>query len=268
MHVFDNTNLGHGFRKYFTVEPALTDAQRDAVFEVRHQVYCEDLKFESERPDCRETDEHDRNSLHCLLRTATQPPSAVGCTRLILTRPHEPDYLLPFEQTCESTLDRSIIDPARLPRDRIAEVSRLAVVAAFRRRKGEARQQLGIDVGDYGTQNQPRFPYVPVSLYLGAVALASRSGIETLFVLTEPRLATHFGHLGVGIRQIGQPVSHRGQRVPSMMDVPTIIRDMRQLLRPLWRVVCEEIERGFEGNTLAPARAAEPAPMTTRSAPA
>ena len=85
-----------------------------------------------------------------------------------------------------------------------------------------------------------------IGLYLGAVALAARSGIDTLFVLTEPRLASHFAKLGVDIVQIGGPVEHRGLRVPSMMHVPTIIKDMRFLVKPIWRVIQEEIEQGFE----------------------
>ena len=79
------------------------------------------------------------------------------------------------------------------------------------------------------------------------MALAERHGIDTLFVLTEPRLAAHFARLGVEIRQIGAPVEHRGTRIPSMMDVRAIIADMRILLRPIWRAVREDIERGAEG---------------------
>jgi len=79
------------------------------------------------------------------------------------------------------------------------------------------------------------------------VALAERNGIDTLFVLTEPRLATHFARLGVEIRQIGSPVEHRGTRIPSVMDVGSIISDMRMLLKPIWRAVREDIERSNGG---------------------
>ena len=245
-------NLADGFCKYFSIDAAVTPAQLDAVFNIRHQVYCEDLKFEPEHPDRKETDEHDSNSLHCLLRTAGATPQPVGCTRLVCARAGTPDYLLPFERTCEQTLDRTIVDPARLLRERIGEVSRLAVVAAFRRRRGEARQVFGLDSGDYGAPFQPRFPYVPISLYLGVVALAARNQIDTLFLLTEPRLATHFARLGVDIRQIGQPVMHRGARIPSMIDVPAIIADLRPFLRPLWDHIYAAMEPGKRDVTTAP----------------
>lgn len=244
MLLFGSPNLADGFRKYFSIEAAVTPAQRDVVFNIRHQVYCEDLKFEPERADRRETDEHDAHSLHCLLRTAATAPLAVGCTRLVLGRADAPDYLLPFERACAQTLDRSIVDPARLPRDRIGEVSRLAVISAFRRRRGEARQVFGLGSGDYGAPSQPRFPYVPISLYLGVVALAARNQIDTLFLLTEPRLITHFGRLGVNIRQIGQPVMHRGARIPSMIETQEIINNLRPFLRPLWELIYAAMEPG------------------------
>jgi N-acyl amino acid synthase of PEP-CTERM/exosortase system len=245
MQLFDRFNLGHGFRKYFEIEPALDDGLRDDVYRIRHEVYCQELAFEPVRPDRRETDDYDAHSLHCLLRTSHEPKQMVGCTRVVLARPGDPDHPLPFERTCEKTLDRSIIDPARLPRDRIAEVSRLAVRSTFRRRKGETETSAPIHDEDFGTVVHPRFPYIPIGLYLGAIALASRHGIETLFVLTEPRLASHFAKLGVDIRQIGGPVEHRGTRIPSMMDVQSVIKSMRFLIKPIWRVVHDEIESGY-----------------------
>lgn len=248
MSFLGTPNLADGFSKYFRIDAAITTTQREAVFNIRHQVYCEDLKYEPERADHRETDEHDANSLHCLLRTAGPTPEPVGCTRLVYARAGASagasDYLLPFERTCAQTLDRTIIDPARLPRERIGEVSRLAVVAAYRRRRGEARQVFGLDSKDYGAPFKPRFPYVPISLYLGVVALAVRNQIDTLFLLTEPRLATHFFRLGVDIRQIGQPVMHRGMRIPSMIDVPTLVKDLRPFLLPLWELIYASMEAG------------------------
>ncbi|TAH41848.1 MAG: PEP-CTERM/exosortase system-associated acyltransferase, partial [Betaproteobacteria bacterium] len=41
-------------------------------------------------------------------------------------------------------------------------------------------------------------------------------------------------------------IEHRGLRIPSVMHVEEIIRNMRRILRPLWHVVREEIGRGFD----------------------
>jgi N-acyl amino acid synthase of PEP-CTERM/exosortase system len=246
MSLLDRINLGYGFRKYFRIDAAHDEALRDQVYRVRHEVYCEELKFEPERPDRREIDAYDAQSLHCLLRGVDEPHTLVGCTRLVLANPDDPDAPLPFERTCAATLDRSIIDPAKMPRGRIAEVSRLAVCARYRRRKGETRKPADIQDEDFGSKGQPRFPYIPVGLYMGAISLAMRHDIDTLFVLTEPRLASHFARLGVDIRQIGGPIEHRGTRVPSAMDVQSIVRNMRMIMRPLWRTIDGEIARSLE----------------------
>lgn len=250
MSLFDKFNLGHGFKKYFHIEAAVSSAQQDAVFGIRHEVYCEELGFEPIRPDRKERDAYDAHSIHCLLHTAQEPRELVGCTRLVMANPAKPDAPLPFEVTCARTLDRSIIDPARLPRERIAEVSRLAVRAPFRRRRGEQHVPVAIHEEDYGSNRNPRFPYIPIGLYLGAIAMAEWHQIDTLFVLTEPRLAAHFAKAGVEIRQIGGPIEHRGIRVPSMMDVQSVIKGLRFLVKPIWRVVREDIGRSYQQTRL------------------
>lgn len=247
MSLLDHLNLARGFRRYFRIDAALDEALYDDVYRIRHEVYCEDLGFEPMRPDGRETDAYDAHSIHCLLRTVDAPYQRVGCARLVLTNPDGRTNPLPFERACAEALDRSIIDPASLPRDRIGEVSRLAVRRAYRRRKGEARTTANsIEDGDFGTKAQPRFPYIPVSLYMGAIAIAARQGIDTLFVLTEPRLASHFAKLGVRITRIGGPIEHRGTRIPSMIDVRDVIDNMRLLMRPLWREVVAEIDQSYK----------------------
>lgn len=239
---FDLPNLGSAFSKYFEIVPALTEELRDHAFRIRYQVYCEELKFEPERPARRERDAYDAHSLHCLIRSV---PSReyVGCTRLVLARRDDPDYLLPFEKTCAHTIDRSIIDPRALPRQGIAEVSRLAVIAGYRRRMGERHLPAPTSDADFGSSTQPRFPYLTIGLYLGTIELAALHDIDTLFVLTEPKLARHFARLGVEIKQIGGAVEHRGRRVPSMMSVSSIVDGLNFIVRPLYTVIADEVRR-------------------------
>jgi N-acyl amino acid synthase of PEP-CTERM/exosortase system len=236
-------NLGKGFKQYFEIVPASSDALKDEVYRIRHQVYCEELAFEPQRPDRRERDEHDVHSLHLLIRSI-QTSEYIGCTRIVRPRPEDPHYLLPFERTCAATLDRSIVDPAKLPRDTIAEISRLAVIARFRKRKSDSKRPLVISDEDFGTPKQPRFPYIPIGLYLATIELARLNGINTLFVLTEERLANHFRKLGVMVQTIGAPVEHRGQRVPSMMSTNGIINNLWAIFRPLYRAIADEVAQG------------------------
>ena len=242
-------NLGNAFKQYFEIVPAFSDALKDEVYRIRHEVYCEDLKFEPTRSNGHETDEHDANSLHLLMRSV-KTNEFVGCTRIVRPLPENPNRPLPFETTCAATLDRSVIDPATLPRNCIAEVSRLAVIARYRRRRGEANSAVGISNEDFGTPKQSRFPFIPIGLYLGTTELARLNGIETVFVLTEERLANHFGKLGFSLQHIGGPIEHHGRRIPSMMSVSGTIDNMRSNLRPLLQTIKADIERGLRKNEI------------------
>ncbi|MCK0505558.1 PEP-CTERM/exosortase system-associated acyltransferase [Aromatoleum anaerobium] len=177
MQISDRLNLGTGFSKYFRMTAALDDASRADVFRIRHEVYCEDLKFEPEPPDRRGIDDYDAHSVHGLLRTVDHPHAPVGCTRIVLAKPGEPEAPLPFERSYAAALDRSIIDPAKLPRDRIGKISRLAVSRTCRRRKGEEHVESPMSAADFAKGgHHARFPFIPTSLLLGSVALAEQSG--------------------------------------------------------------------------------------------
>lgn len=238
-------DLGEGFKQLFELTPALDEASREEVYRIRHDVYCRDLGWEPEREDGRETDEFDRHSFHCLLRRrGTGEP--VGCTRLILTRPEDPAHLLPFEESCRDVLDRSLSDPARLPRNTLGEVSRLAVLNTYRQRKGESGSAVSVTENDFvGSGPRTRFPFVPVSLYLGAAAIARRFGIEHVFVLTEPRLASHFSRIGFDIRVVGGSIEHRGTRVPSLLSSSKVVAGLRPMIRPMYEVIEQAVDEAF-----------------------
>jgi len=252
MSILDRFNLGEGFKRYFAVRPALSEVDRHKVYRIRHQVYCEELRWEAPRPSGEECDAYDQHSLHCLMTRSDDQNNLVGCTRLVLPPLDDMNRPLPFERSCADSIDRSIVDPSKLPRDSIAEISRLAVRAQYRRRKGEDRQELPLSESEErdGDQ-QPRFPYIPLGLYMASVALAHRKGIETLFVLTEPRLSSHFAKLGVEIIQIGTPIEHRGMRIPSMMRTSKIIKGLRFFMRPMYRAISEEVDRAIDASAVA-----------------
>ncbi len=236
-------NLAEGFNRFFTIGQARSEDEKNAVFFIRHDVYARELGFEAVRPDQRETDAYDAHAAHVLMRTAEGSPRLVGSARLVFSNPQSPEAPLPFEKACKDSLDRSVIDPAKLPRDRIAEVSRLAVLSDFRRRRGEESREVAIDVGDFGDSKQPRFPYIPVGLYMASVLMAQQRGITHIFTLTEPRLAEHFAKLGVKIVPIGAPVEHRGTRVPSVIEVDTVEAGLRLMIRPLWKEIAAQMAR-------------------------
>jgi len=237
-------DLGQSFRRYFTIVPALTDELRRQAFRIRHQVYCEELAYERVRADGLETDGYDAQSLHCLIRSL-KTGTYVGCARLVLPRRADPLHPLPFERICADTLDRSTVDPRSLPRHSIAEVSRLAVVSAYRARRGERTMLAPLTTESFGTVSRPRFPYIICGLYLGIIELAALHGIENLFVLTEARLVHQLARLGVTLTQIGTAVEHRGMRVPSVLRVSSIVAGLNFVVRPLYQVIAQQVREAF-----------------------
>ena len=245
MYLPEFLNLGTGFRKYFEVAPALDDELRAVAFRIRHAVYCEELGYEPARSDQMETDGFDARAAHCMLRSIANR-EYVGCVRLVMQDPRDPGAPLPFERLCGPAIDRGIVDLDKADRRKVAEVSRLAVIGRYRRRKGEQKVALGLDEGDFGTPDRPRFPYIAAGLYLGMIAQARHYGIETLFMLTERRLAKHLSRLGVSLRTIGPPIEHRGLRYPSMMSVQEVIDGLNFFVRPLFAVIAGEMETAYQ----------------------
>lgn len=244
----ERLDLGGTFKQLFEIYPALDAASIETVYRIRHDVYCRDLGWEPLRENQCESDEFDRHSIHCLLRRRdTADP--VGCTRLILVRPEDPHYPLPFEDSCRETLDRTIVDPSGMARDNLCEVSRLAVLNTFRQRKGETSSPIAISDEDFAVRGSTsRFPFVPVSLYLGAAAIARHFNIENVFVLTEPRLASHFVRIGFDIKPVGGPIQHRGTRVPSLLSSSKVVQGLRPMIQPLYAVIEEAVEQAFRAH--------------------
>ena len=237
-------SFAEGYRKFFEIVPAINDALKWHNYRIRHEVYCRELGYEPVRQDQIERDEYDAHSIHCLVR-AVATHMFVGCARIILVDPANPDRPLPFETTCGDALDRSLLHPKRMDRNRIGEISRLAVINQYRRRKGENDRPFSVS-DDFGENSRIRLPYMTLGLYLAMLALARWKGIDTLFMLTEPILASSVAHLGVEVRQVGDPIEHRGTRIPSALFVDEIVDNMDARVRPFFDTVTDEVNRAVE----------------------
>jgi N-acyl amino acid synthase of PEP-CTERM/exosortase system len=220
------------------------------VFRLRHKVFCEELGFYPLNSEGRERDEHHDHSRHMLLRCLRTGVSA-GCVRVVLASRDRPELTLPSEKICAGKIDLSRFDPADCPRESIAEISRLVVTREFRRGR---RAESGKDAAAHANLGTPAHPprslYAQLGLYLGAIALAHRLGIETLLFLIEPRLAIHFRRLGFPFRQISGPVECRGTCVLSMASVGDPVMRLPFHMRRLYRFIDGEIA---ESLSLAPA---------------
>ncbi len=235
-------DLGSTFHQYFEIVPALSNALKDEVYRVRHQVYCEDLKFESARPDGLETDEHDPSSLHLLLRSV-KTGEFIGCTRIVRPRPDDSRYHLPFERPAPLRLTGRLLIQRNYPVIVLPRYPASRLLRVIGDAKGKLTVPVSLADEDSDIGKSRRFPYIPLGLYLGTTELARISGIDTLFVLTERRQAAHFSKLGVQLRIIGKAIEHRGERVPAVMNVTSIVTDMRTIFHSLYYAIAADIQK-------------------------
>ena len=232
--------LHRHFNAYFQVVPAITpELVREAQM-IRHDVYSAELGWEPTSQDGLESDDCDSRSFHCLLK-AVRSQRYIGCVRLIMPLQGDQEMALPIQQVCRGKLDTGYPEPQSLLRQEAAEVSRLAIVGEYRRRKNEQGAPIAIAEEDYSLKGRRRFPYIPVGLYIGMLHVASFHGIKYLYILTEPLLAIHFSRLGGKLQPIGEAVEHRGKRKPYLMDVDSVLRHSNMLLWPLIRSIKKSV---------------------------
>ncbi|MFA5700337.1 MAG: PEP-CTERM/exosortase system-associated acyltransferase [Desulfuromonas sp.] len=237
--------LHRHFKSYFKVVPAINEELVREAQKVRHKVYCEELGWEPISEDGLERDIYDDNALHCLLMSV-RSGHYIGSIRMVLPRPGDPSQVLPLQELCGGTLYPGYPDFAQLRKGEVAEVSRLAIVSEFRRRKNEAEKPVAMNLPEkYSLQGRRRFPYIPVGLYIGMLELASFYGIKNLYMLTEPMLASHFSALGGNLEPIGETIEHRGKRRPYAMAAEKVLKDANIFLRPLIWTIRKDVKRSL-----------------------
>ena len=206
--------IARHFSEY--LRPVVADSQylKNKSFNIRHSVYCEELKFEPPKADSLETDPFDSHAFHCVIQHKESKAFA-GTVRVVYSS--KEDEVLPIEKYCLSTIDDKEFSPSNFPRNKICEISRLAVPAEFRRRrtdkfKGAATGTINNE--SYSERELRCFPFIAVGLYLSAASLVINKGIEHVFVMMEPRLARSLKLVGIKFKQIGPVVDYHGKRAP------------------------------------------------------
>ena len=82
------------FGKYFQIVEAKSSKDIATAFNIRHRVYCNDLKWEAPREDGLLFDTSDRHAIQLLIRNK-QTGKDIGCVRVVLGE----QGTLPIEKT-------------------------------------------------------------------------------------------------------------------------------------------------------------------------
>ncbi len=233
--------IAHHFDEYLKPLIAHEPELRDEVHRIRHHVYCEELAFEPPRPDGKEQDDFDPYSIFCVIEHKASHNYA-GCVRVVT--PQEPGQLLPLEKFCQGAITDPHLNPANFPREKICEISRLAVPAEFRRRNADkfAGAETGaINEETYSETELRCFPFIAIGLYLSAASIVINKDIEHCFVMMEPRLARSMRFVGIRFKQIGPTVEYHGKRAPYYINPVLFLRNLSQG----FKVLHSNLEKGL-----------------------
>lgn len=216
------------FEHYFSVIPANSEELIKKVYNIRHQVYCEELGYEPQRTNHLEFDDYDLRSIHCLLFHKPSQTYA-GCIRLILADRHDPSAKFPLETVCHDKIEWDLDGPTGDARRKYGEISRLAITANFRRRRGEANYPDGGSdaIDDTDRDERRRFPSVALGLYIAITAMGLNQGLDGVFAMMEPRLARQLRRFGILFQQVGDTIEHRGVRAPFYISRESLFSNLK-----------------------------------------
>ncbi|MGJ7457830.1 PEP-CTERM/exosortase system-associated acyltransferase [Halomonas sp. RA08-2] len=248
------------FRTGFQFKLAISDDDKRRVFHLRHKVYCEELGYEepSDEDAKLEFDEHDSHSLHCLIEHR-RSGEAAGCMRLVF--PDEENFSsdrhLPLQSYAGQSLTHESLHPKQLDRDKICEISRLAVGTHFRRKSviSEIENSLNHDFYQFTTDERQTFPVIVVGLFLATYALVGLSNRRHVFAMMEPRLPRLLSMSGFHFTQVGSSIDFHGKRSAFYIDQKKAEKEIHEELLPLyWHIKNElslQTERTNKASTLA-----------------
>lgn len=229
-------SLSEAFLNYFDVALVATQQDRDRVGRLRYRVYCEEFGYESaaDNPDGMETDRFDDHSLHCLI-THRRSGETAGCVRLICaTDKHE----LPLEAYCLENVFVDYLDTLAAERNRVCEVSRLAVDPAFRRRTGELHTRLGeFDAMDCCHQEQRTFSLISIAAVLAGFAMSSLTDRTSIFTMMETNLPRLLRRAGILMQQAGDPMDYHGLRSAYFISTDIALSNMRDDLLGMYDTI-------------------------------
>lgn len=246
------TNIAQHFLDYFSLSIADTSELQKEVYKIRYQVYCEELAYEPKEKflEAMETDIYDSRSIHCLLK---HKPSDryIGCVRIILCNLDRLEEQFPMESVCQHDVDLT-----GTARSNYAEISRLAVIGDFRKRKGEKTSASGLILPEnqsntINTELEKRkFSLIALSLYLSCTSLLLSLDINQAFTIMEARLARHLRRSGVPSRLIGDFVEYHGKRGPFMVSPVEVVAQMNDEIRPLFDAIHVKLAVKIENHPL------------------
>jgi N-acyl-L-homoserine lactone synthetase len=250
----------------FTGKLVSDEKDLKAIYRLRYRIYCSEWGFEKPEnyPDEMITDVYDKNSLQFAVKDDAQ--KIIGAISLIL---HSSEGF-PTEKYCELNLKR---DP--VPRESVAEISRLAIHRNYRRRAedkyiygpDEERRSIGTFDFPSGYSNQRgsfrraddryrnknsrnsndayserrRRNEVVCSLYKAVYKECKRRQITHWYAVMTKGVVMLLNKMGLTFDVIGDPVDYHGIRTPYLGDITKMEQNMMDTHPEVYREFSEDI---------------------------
>lgn len=221
------TANNYSFDSNFEVFLADTAESKAIHYNIRYQVYCDEMGFEDKErfPDQLEYDEWDDNhSVHFLVRDKRHG-YWVGAMRLVLPN----KYSLPLEQHCKLEV--------KMSRDQYMEsleLSRLCVLKEVRRFSAKRFSPYGI----LTEENIPEGSNITVlhnyknlgltlmwGLFRAMTLYCIENNVKELYMLVAPALAYAIRKQGFSVDQVGKACEFRGKRIPYKCNIANVVEN-------------------------------------------
>jgi len=217
------------FDKYFEVFLADTSEAKEIHYQIRYQVYCEEMGFEDKSTFLKneEWDKWDHCSTHFIVRHK-YTGQWVGAMRLVSPK----DNQLPVNQhTCLQDKDGNSI---QIKQSNV-ELSRLCLVKEIRRRSSDTTPPYGLTRGLLNKQKTEALEAIDSvykdrrvnlsiiwGLFRAAADYSEQNNINRWFFLTNKALARVIGREGFLLHPAGDGCEHAGKRYPFTMELDEI----------------------------------------------
>ena len=235
------SSIANHFSTYLSPVIADSNDLKTQSYNIRHGVYCEELKFEPENKQKIEKDYFDDYSIHCLIE---HKPTARYSGTVRIVRPEKASGYIPIQKYCLNSISPGKINPSDFKPYEICEISRLAVPNEFRRRQADKFEGASVGVIDQQTysENELRcFPFIAIGLYLSAASVVIEKDIKHTFVMMEPRLARSMRFIGIQFEQIGPVVDYHGKRAPYYINPHLLMEN----LTPGFKIMLRDIRKSL-----------------------
>lgn len=233
------SSVAKHFSTYLSPIVADSNNLKTKCFNIRHSVYCEELKFEPVNEQQIEKDYFDDHSIHCIIE---HKPTARSSGTVRIVRPEKTSEYIPIQKYCMDSISPGKINPSDFKPYEICEISRLAVPEEFRRRQSDKFKGAStgaINTHSYSDTELRCFPFIAIGLYLSAASVVIEKDIKHTFVMMEPRLARSMRFVGIQFEQIGPTINYHGKRAPYYIN-PSLLM---QNLSPSFKIMLRDIRK-------------------------